>query len=80
MRFVVSFTSTVMFSPFVGKRSCPGELIANMEEFIYFTTILQHFTIEAPPDSPPLVFDEIPGLSLRPKPQELVFRPRLVNI
>lgn len=68
------------FIPFsYGKRSCPGEVIANMETFIYFTSILQHFTVEAPPDGPGLVLDEVLGISLRPKPQELLFRPREVR-
>lgn len=68
------------FIPFsYGKRACPGEIIAIMEAFIYFTTLLQHFTVEAPPNGPPLVFEEITGLSLRPKPQELVFRPRRLS-
>ncbi|KAH6928519.1 hypothetical protein HPB50_016856 [Hyalomma asiaticum] len=68
------------FIPFsYGKRACPGEIIATMEVFLYFTTLLQHFTVEAPPDGPPLVFEEITGLSLRPKPQELVFRPRRLS-
>lgn len=68
------------FIPFsYGKRSCPGEVIANMETFIYFTTILQHFVLEPPPDGPGLSFDEVLGLSLRPKPQEMIFRPREVR-
>ncbi|XP_075553184.1 cytochrome P450 2J4-like [Dermacentor variabilis] len=69
------------FIPFsYGKRACPGEVIANMETFIYFTTILQHFTVEAPPDGQNLVLDEVLGISLRPKPQELLFRPREVRV
>ncbi|XP_077487746.1 cytochrome P450 2J4-like [Amblyomma americanum] len=59
-----------------GKRSCPGEGIANMETFIFFATILRHFAVELPPDVPALVFDEKLGISLRPKPQKLVFRRR----
>lgn len=65
------------FIPFsYGKRSCPGESIANMEAFLYLTTILQHFVVEAPSKGTGLVFDEVAGISLRPKPQELIFRPR----
>ncbi|XP_077487344.1 cytochrome P450 2J4-like [Amblyomma americanum] len=68
------------FIPFsYGKRACPGEVIANMEVFIYFTSILEHFTIEAPPDSPDFVFDEVTGLSIRPKAQEMIFRRRRVR-
>lgn len=65
------------FIPFsYGKRACPGELIANMEVFIYFTTILQNFNISPAPSGPPLCFDGVLGISLRPKMQNLVFSPR----
>ncbi|KAH7938249.1 hypothetical protein HPB49_021979 [Dermacentor silvarum] len=59
-----------------GKRSCPGEMIANMERFIFLTTILQHFIVEVPPRDPALSLDEVLTRSLRPQSQELVFRAR----
>lgn len=31
----------------IGKRACPGESLAVLEVFLYFTTLLQNFTIEA---------------------------------
>uniref|UniRef100_L7M5P7 Putative cytochrome n=1 Tax=Rhipicephalus pulchellus TaxID=72859 RepID=L7M5P7_RHIPC len=59
-----------------GKRSCPGEVVANVVTFLFFTSILQHFTVEVPPGDPAVTFDEVLGLSLRPRSQELVFRAR----
>ncbi|KAL1416154.1 hypothetical protein MTO96_006420 [Rhipicephalus appendiculatus] len=60
------------------KRSCPGEAVANVVTFLFLTSILQHFTVEVPTGGPTLAFDEVLGLSLRPRSQELVFRAREV--
>ncbi|XP_049276072.1 vitamin D 25-hydroxylase [Rhipicephalus sanguineus] len=64
----------ILFS--YGKGSCPGEAVANMVLFIYFTTILLHFVVEARPDDPAHECVESLGLSLRPSLRGLIFRPR----
>ncbi|KAH7976977.1 hypothetical protein HPB52_022787 [Rhipicephalus sanguineus] len=69
-------TKPQWFIPFsAGKRSCPGESIANMVVFVYFTNILHHFIVEASTTGVQLN-DEVLGITMRPKPWELVFRPR----
>ncbi|XP_077345201.1 cytochrome P450 2K1-like isoform X2 [Lithobates pipiens] len=54
----------------LGKRSCAGETLAKMELFIFFTTLLQHFTFEAPPGA---VLDLTPALGATngPLPHEI---------
>ncbi|XP_077495580.1 cytochrome P450 2J6-like [Amblyomma americanum] len=61
-----------------GRRRCPGESIASMVVFSYFTTILQHFNIEKPAEQE--TSGEEFGLSLRPTHQQVVFRLREVRV
>ncbi|XP_022236366.1 cytochrome P450 2U1-like, partial [Limulus polyphemus] len=42
------------FIPFsIGKRSCPGETLGLIEVFLYFTSILQRFTVALPDGEKP---------------------------
>ncbi|XP_037529411.1 cytochrome P450 2J6-like [Rhipicephalus sanguineus] len=69
-------TKPKWFIPFSsGKRSCPAESVASMVVFVYFTNILHQFTIEIS-TSGVHPNDEVPGLTVRPKSHELVFKPR----
>ncbi|KAG9467192.1 hypothetical protein GDO78_015445 [Eleutherodactylus coqui] len=64
------------FIPFsLGKRSCAGETLAKMELFLFFTTLLQNFTFQAPPGAT-LDLTPGPGTTNGPKPYEICAVPR----
>ncbi|GFR19905.1 cytochrome P450 2A9 [Trichonephila clavata] len=59
----------------VGKRSCPGKSLAEIEVFLYIVAILQKFEVSAPPNKEIDLEGEL-GISLQPKRQELCLKTR----
>ncbi|XP_068089313.1 uncharacterized protein [Hyperolius riggenbachi] len=71
-----NFKKIEAFIPFSqGKRSCAGETLAKMELFLFFTTLLQNFTFQAPPGAE---VDLTPTMSSTnaPSPHEVIAMPR----
>ncbi|XP_016094679.1 cytochrome P450, family 2, subfamily V, polypeptide 1 isoform X2 [Sinocyclocheilus grahami] len=70
------FEKPEAFIPFsAGKRSCPGESLARMELFLFFTSFLQSFTL-SPPGRKQTSLDFKFGMTLSPKPFKISFTPR----
>ncbi|KAA0708662.1 Cytochrome P450 2J2 [Triplophysa tibetana] len=71
-----SFEKPDAFIPFsAGKRSCPGETLARMELFLFFTSLLQSFNL-CPPVGTQINLDFKFGMTLSPKPFKISFTPR----
>ncbi|XP_050994273.1 cytochrome P450 2J2 [Labeo rohita] len=69
------FEKPEAFIPFsAGKRSCPGESLARMELFLFFTSLLQSFTL-SPPEGTQACLDFKFGMTLSPKPFRIIFTP-----
>ncbi|XP_063918257.1 cytochrome P450 306a1-like [Zophobas morio] len=67
------FLQLEAFLPFqTGKRMCVGEELGKMMMFLFVATVVKNFKIEAC-NSGDVDFSPICGLTLLPKPQELVF-------
>uniref|UniRef100_A0A8C3U169 CP2J2 protein n=1 Tax=Catharus ustulatus TaxID=91951 RepID=A0A8C3U169_CATUS len=70
------FWKNEYFIPFsLGKRSCLGELLARSELFLFFTSLLQKFTFQAPPDTK-LSLQPMIGIAMAPKPYKICAVPR----
>ncbi|XP_076874337.1 cytochrome P450 2J2-like [Brachyhypopomus gauderio] len=70
------FIKPEAFLPFsAGKRICPGESLTRMELFLFFTSILQVFTLSPPAGTKPSLEFEL-GITLSPKPFKMTARLR----
>ncbi|XP_071421568.1 cytochrome P450 2J2-like [Pithys albifrons albifrons] len=65
--------SFVAFS--IGKRACLGELLARSELFLFFTSLLQKFTFQPPPDTT-LSLQPVMGITMAPQPYKICAVPR----
>ncbi|KFP13806.1 cytochrome P450 2J2 isoform X2 [Egretta garzetta] len=65
--------SFVAFS--IGKRACLGELLARTELFLFFTSLLQKFTFQAPPDTTLSLQFKL-GITMAPQPYKICAVPR----
>ncbi|NXV32798.1 CP2J2 protein, partial [Rissa tridactyla] len=64
------------FVPFsLGKRSCLGESLARAELFLFFTTLLQKFTFQPPPDTTLSLQFKL-GMTMTPQPYKICAVPR----
>ncbi|DBA13683.1 TPA: hypothetical protein GDO54_018451 [Pyxicephalus adspersus] len=71
-----NFLNNEAFIPFSsGKRSCAGETLAKTELFLFFTTLLQNFTFQAPPGAK-LDLTSAVGLTTPPLKHEICAIPR----
>ncbi|CAK9803370.1 Probable cytochrome P450 305a1 [Anthophora plagiata] len=59
-----------------GKRRCPGEALAKAAMFILFVGVMQKFTLLPVPDKGPNTVEIVPGLTISPKPYEVLVVPR----
>ncbi|XP_063757958.1 cytochrome P450 2K1-like [Eleginops maclovinus] len=68
------FVKREAFLPFsAGRRACPGESLAKMEIFLFFTILLQYFRFTPPPgvSEDELRLNPLVGLAVCPSPHKL---------
>uniref|UniRef100_G1KCB7 Uncharacterized protein n=1 Tax=Anolis carolinensis TaxID=28377 RepID=G1KCB7_ANOCA len=71
------FIKREAFLPFsAGRRACTGEQLAKTELFIFFTTLLQHFTFCIPENCPKPTEERIYAVTVTPAPFQLCAIPR----
>ncbi|KAG2462211.1 CP2J2 protein, partial [Polypterus senegalus] len=72
-----NFYRPELFIPFsAGMRMCPGEQLARVELFIFFSSLLQHLKFCWPDGASPPDLEGIVGLSHSPKPFKLLCQTR----
>ncbi|ESO88637.1 hypothetical protein LOTGIDRAFT_125746 [Lottia gigantea] len=60
------------FMPFsVGPRSCPGDILAKMELFLFFTSIIQRYRLSKVDENDDLNTDGLSGITMSPAPFKL---------
>ncbi|KAI1889852.1 hypothetical protein AGOR_G00167190 [Albula goreensis] len=63
-----NFTRREAFLPFsLGRRHCLGEQLARMELFLFFSTLMQRFSLQFPPGFVPSLTPKL-GMTLQPLP------------
>lgn len=71
-----TFKKMEHYMPFsIGKRACPGEPLAKVELFLYFTAILQRFCVTLP-EGKSADMEGTLGISLQAKAQDIIFTKR----
>ncbi|XP_015281482.1 PREDICTED: cytochrome P450 2D17-like [Gekko japonicus] len=71
------FVKREAFLPFsAGRHACPGEPLAKMELFIFFTSLLQCFTFSVPENHPRPSEDRLFALTVTPTPFQICAIPR----
>ncbi|GFY73858.1 vitamin D 25-hydroxylase [Trichonephila inaurata madagascariensis] len=71
-----SIVKSKYFMPFsLGKRACPGESMAYLEMFLYFTSMLQKYDISFPSGVKP-TFEAKLSITYRLEPFEVQFTPK----